>query len=241
MKIDSDQIRQQVLIERLKLQVNALEQRLHDKEDLVEEVRNQRDKFETQLLKLMEFLEIKYKAIESNNDPRNDFLIRKATEIVANQAKNSEYETDTLETILNEQSPAIPLRTYDPGSIPLDPATNEIAFYTDNKDDVLPKKKKVPKNLKQKPIIDVLTKFDQTNKDKNSAVHSKAADDKSSSSNPFQKTIDRIRISEQKPIEDEGSELTRTEKITEWRSDELDESINKSMNEREAQIQQSDN
>ena len=53
MKIDSDQIKQQVLIERLKLQVNALEQRLHDKEDLVEEVRNQRDKFETQLLKLM--------------------------------------------------------------------------------------------------------------------------------------------------------------------------------------------
>ena len=79
-----------------------------------------------------------------------DFLIRKATEIVANQAKNSEYETDTLGTILNEQSPAIPLRTYDPGSITLDPAINEIAFYTDNKDDALPKKKKVPKSWGKK-------------------------------------------------------------------------------------------
>ena len=46
MNIDSDQIRQQILIERLKLQVNALEQRLHDKVVLVEEIRNQRDKFE---------------------------------------------------------------------------------------------------------------------------------------------------------------------------------------------------
>ena len=230
MKIDSDHIKQQILIERLKLQVNTLEQRLHDKEDLVEEVRNQRDKFETQLLKLMEFLEIKYKAIESNNDPRNGFLIRKAAEIVANQEKNSEYETDTLGTILNEQSPAIPLRTYDPGSITLDPAINEIAFYTDNKDNVSSKEKNVPQNVKQKPILDVLTKFDQANEDKNSIVQSEAADDKSSSSNPFQKTIDRIRISEQKPIEDESSELTRTEKITDWQSDELDDSINKSMN-----------
>ena len=229
MNIDSDQIRQQILIERLKLQVNALEQRLHDKVELVEEIRNQRDKFEIQLVKLMEFLEIKYKTIDSDNDSRNSFLIKKAAEIVANQANNSEFEVDTLETILNEQSPAIPLRTYDPGSIPLDSVTNEIAFYTDDQDDVFLKEKKVQKNAKQKPIMDVLAEFNPANDDKIPKMQSKTADDKKASSNPFQKTIDRIRISEQKPIKDKGSELTRTEKITDWRSDELDDSINKSM------------
>ena len=229
MNIDSDQIRQQILIERLKLQVNALEQRLHDKVELVEEIRNQRDKFEIQLVKLMEFLEIKYKTIDSDNDSRNSFLIKKAAEIVSNQANNSEYEVDTLETILNEQSPAIPLRTYDPGSIPLDSVTNEITFYTDDQDDVFLKEKKVQKNAKQKPVMDVLAEFNPANGDKIPKMQSKTADDKKASSNPFQKTIDRIRISEQKPIKDKGSELTRTEKITDWRSDELDDSINKSM------------
>ena len=229
MNIDSDQIRQQILIEKLKLQVNALEQRLHDKVELVEEIRNQRDKFEIQLVKVMGFLEIKYKAINSDNDSRNSFLIKKAAEIVANQANNSEYEVDTLETILNEQSPAIPLRTYDPGSIPLDSVTNEIAFYTDDQDDVFLKEKKVQKKAKQKPIMEVLTKFNPANDDENSKMQSKTAGDNNPSSNPFQKTIDRIRISEQKPIKNEGSELTRTEKITDWRSDELDDSINKSM------------
>ena len=229
MNIDSDQIRQQILIEKLKLQVNALEQRLHDKVELVEEIRNQRDKFEIQLVKLMEFLEIKYKTVNSDNDSRNSFLIRKAAEIVANQANNNEYEADTLETILNEQSPAIPLRTYDPGSIPLDSVTNEIAFYTDDKDDVFLKEEKVQKNAKQKPIMEVLTKFNPANDDEIPKIQSKTADDNNSSSNPFQKTIDRIRLSEQKPIKDKGTELTRTEKITDLRSDELDDSINKSM------------
>ena len=229
MKIDSDQIRQHILIERLKLQVNALEQRLHDKVELVEEIRNQRDKFEIQLVKLMEFLEIKYKTVNSDNDSRNSFLIRKAAEIVANQANNNEYEADTLETILNEQSPAIPLRTYDIDSIPLDSVTDEIAFYTDDQDDVFLKEKKVQKNAKQKPIMEVLTKFNPANDDEIPKIQSKTADDNNSSSNPFQKTIDRIRLSEQKPIKDKGTELTRTEKITDWRSDELDDSINKSM------------
>ena len=195
----------------------------------MEEIRNQRDKFEIQLVKLMEFLEIKYKTIDSDNDSRNSFLIKKAAEIVANQANNSEYEVDTLETILNEQSPAIPLRTYDRGSIPLDSVTNEIAFYTDDQDDVFLKEKKVQKNAKQKPVMDVLAEFNPANGDKIPKMQSKTADDKKASSNPFQKTIDRIRISEQKPIKDKGSELTRTEKITDWRSDELDDSINKSM------------
>jgi hypothetical protein len=77
--------------------------------------------------------------------------------------------------------------------------------------------------------MEALTKFNPANDDEIPKMQSKTADDNNSSSNPFQKTIDRIRLSEQKPIKDKGTELTRTEKITDWRSDELDDSINKSM------------
>ena len=46
MTSDLDQIRQEELIERLRLEVAALEQRIRDKDDVVEEIKNQRDKFE---------------------------------------------------------------------------------------------------------------------------------------------------------------------------------------------------
>ena len=77
MTTERDQIHPQELIERLRLKVAALEQRIRDKDELVEEIKSQRDKFETLLIKLTEFLEIKYKADDTKADSRNRFLLKK--------------------------------------------------------------------------------------------------------------------------------------------------------------------
>ena len=51
MTTERDQIHPQELIERLRLKVAALEQRIRDKDELVEEIKSQRDKFGNHLIK----------------------------------------------------------------------------------------------------------------------------------------------------------------------------------------------
>ena len=78
MTTERNQIHPQELIERLRLKVAALEQRIRDKDELVEEIKSQRDKFENHLIKLTEFLEIKYKAclLYTSPSPRDGLLSR---------------------------------------------------------------------------------------------------------------------------------------------------------------------
>ena len=77
MTTERDQIHPQELIERLRLKVAALEQRIRDKDELVEEIKSQRDKFENHLIKLTEFLEIKYKADDTKAESRNSFYLKR--------------------------------------------------------------------------------------------------------------------------------------------------------------------
>ena len=56
MTTERDQIHPQELIERLRLKVAALEQRIRDKDELVKEIKSQRDKFENHLILLVEII-----------------------------------------------------------------------------------------------------------------------------------------------------------------------------------------
>ena len=95
MTTERNQIHPQELIERLRLKVAALEQRIRDKDELVEEIKSQRDKFEKHLIKLTEFLEIKYKADDTKAESRNSFLLKKAAEIISAQ-KGAEFYEETV-------------------------------------------------------------------------------------------------------------------------------------------------
>ena len=132
MTTERDQIHPQELIERLRLKVAALEQRIRDKDELVEEIKSQRDKFETHLIKLTEFLEIKYKADDTKAESRNSFLLKKAAEIISAQKGVEFYEETVIKKIRDAVSDVIPLTSYDPTSTNSDRPSNEIDFYTNN-------------------------------------------------------------------------------------------------------------
>ena len=134
MTTERDQIHPQELIERLRLKVAALEQRIRDKDELVEEIKSQRDKFEKHLIKLTEFLEVKYKTDHTEAESRNSFLIKKAAEIISAQKGSELYEETAIRQIRDEVSDVIPLTSYDPDSIHLETSNSEIDFYTNNEE-----------------------------------------------------------------------------------------------------------
>ena len=229
MTTERDQIHPQELIERLRLKVAALEQRIRDKDELVEEIKNQRDKFENYLIKLTEFLEIKYKAGDTKAESRNSFLLKKAAEIISAHKGSESYEETTIKTIRDEVSDVIPLTSYDPTSTNSDQPNNEIDFYTNNDEALDPYKNTEPENEIRKPIMEVLTSSRQTKGQENFAGHSSYLDNPVTSDNPFQKTIERIKTSKQKPQDTNDIELSADEKITEQKSDLLDKSISKNL------------
>ncbi len=229
MTSDLDQIYQEELIERLRLKVTALEQRIRDKDDLVEEIKNQRDKFEKHLIKLTEFLEIKYKTDDTKADSRNSFLLQKAAEIISAQKGSELYVETTIKKIKDEVSDVIPLASYDPGSIHLGTPNSEIDFYTNNKEALGSYTNTEPEKEIRKPIMEVLTSSPQTKGQENFIGTSSYLNDQATSHNPFQKTIDRIKTSKQKSQDTNNIELPDDDKITEQKSDLLDKSISKNI------------
>ena len=229
MTSDLDQIRQEELIERLRLKVTALEQRIRDKDDLVEEIKSQRDKFENHLIKLTEFLEIKYKADDTKEESRNSFLLKKAAEIISAQKGSEFYEEAVINKIRDEVSDVIPLTSYDPTSTNSDQRNNEIDFYTNNQEALGSFKNTEPGKEIRKSIMEELTFSPQTEGQENLAKHSSYLNDPVTTDNPFQKTIERIKTSKQKPHNTNDIELNDGDKITEKKSDLLDKSISKNL------------
>ena len=229
MTTERNQIHPQELIERLRLKVAALEQRIRDKNELVEEIKSQRDKFETHLIKLTEFLEIKYKADDTKAESRNSFLLKKAAEIISAQKGSESYEETVIKKIRDEVSDIIPLTSYDATSTNSDRPNNEIDFYTNNNEALGSYKNTEPEKEIRKPIVEVLTSSSQTEGQENFAGHSSYLNTPVTSDNPFQKTIERIKTSKQKPQNTNDIELNGDEKITEQKSDLLDKSISKNL------------
>ena len=233
MTTEHDQIHPQELIERLRLKVAALEQRVRDKDELVEEIKSQRDKFENHLIKLTEFLEIKYKADDTKAESRNSFLLKKAAEIISAQKGSEFYEEAVIKKIRDEVLDVIPLTSYDPTSTNSDLPNDEIDFYTNiytNNNEALSSYKNTePEKEIRKPIMEVLTSSPQTDEQENFAEHSSYLNNPVASDNPFQKTIERIKTSKQKPQDTNNIELNGDDKITEQKSDLLDKSISKNL------------
>ena len=229
MTTERDQIHPQELIERLRLKVAALEQRVRDKDELVEEIKSQRDKFENHLIKLTEFLEIKYKADDTKSEPRNSFLLKKAAEIISAQKGSEFYEEAVIKKIRDEVSDVIPLTSYDPTSTNSDLPNDEIDFYTNNNEALSSYKNTEPEKEIRKPILEVLTCSPQTEEQENFTEHSGYLNNPVASDNPFQKTIERIKTSKQKPQDTNNIELNGDDKITEQKSDLLDKSISKNL------------
>ena len=229
MTTERDQIHPQELIERLRLKVAALEQRIRDKDELVEEIKSQRDKFETHLIKLTEFLEIKYKADDTKAESRNSFLLKKASQIISAQKGAECYEETVIKKIRDEVSDVIPLTSYDPTSTNSDRPNNEIDFYTNNNEALGSYKNTEPEKEIRKPIMEVSASSPQTEEQENFAGHSSYLNNPVTSDNPFQKTIERIKTSNQKPQDTNNIELNGEEKITEQKSDLLDKSISKNL------------
>ncbi|MDC0432688.1 hypothetical protein OAL96_00535 [bacterium] len=229
MTTEHDQIHPQELIERLRLKVAALEQRVRDKDELVEEIKSQRDKFENHLIKLTEFLEIKYKADDTKAESRNSFLLKKAVEIISAQKGSEFYEEAVIKKIRDEVSDVIPLTSYDPTSTNSDLPNDEIDFYTNNNEALISYKNTEPEKEIRKPIMEVLTSSPQTDEQENFAEHSSYLNNPVASDNPFQKTIERIKTSKQKPQDTNNIELNGDDKITEQKSDLLDKSISKNL------------
>ena len=229
MTTERDQIHPQELIERLRLKVAALEQRVRDKDELVEEIKSQRDKFENHLIKLTEFLEIKYKADDTKAESRNSFLLKKAAEIISAQKGSESYEETAMKKIRDEVSDVIPLTSYDPTSTNSDQRNNEIDFYTNNQEALGSFKNTEPGKEIRKSIMEELTFSPQTEGQENLAKHSSYLNDPVTTDNPFQKTIERIKTSKQKPHNTNDIELNDGDKITEKKSDLLDKSISKNL------------
>ena len=229
MTTERDQIHPQELIERLRLKVAALEQRIRDKDELVEEIKSQRDKFETHLIKLTEFLEIKYKADDTKAESRNSFLLKKASQIISAQKGAEFYEKTVIKKIRDEVSDVIPLTSYDPTSTNSDRPNNEIDFYTNNNEALGSYKNTEPEKEIRKPIMEVSASSPQTEEQENFVGHSSYLNNPVTSDNPFQKTIERIKTSNQKPQDTKNIELNGDEKITEQKSDLLDKSISKNL------------
>ena len=229
MTAERDQIHPQELIERLRLKVAALEQRIRDKDELVEEIKSQRDKFENHLIKLTEFLEIKYKADYTKAESRNSFLLKKAAEIISAQKGSEFYEETVINKIRDGVSDVIPLTSYDPTSNNSDRTNNEIDFYTNNNEALGSYKNTEPEKEIRKPIMEVLTSSRQTKGQENFAGQSSYLNNPVTSDNPFQKTIERIKTSKQKPQDTNDIELSGDEKITEQKSDLLDKSISENL------------
>ena len=229
MTTERDQIHPQELIERLRLKVAALEQRIRDKDELVEEIKSQRDKFENHLIKLTEFLEIKYKADDTKAEPRNSFLLKKAAEIISAQKGSEFYEEAVIKKIRDEVLDVIPLTSYNPTSTNSDLPNDEIDFYTNNNEALSSYKNTEPEKEIRKPIMEVLTSSPQTDEQENFAEHSSYLNNPVASDNPFQKTIERIKTSKQKPQDTNNIELNGDDKITEQKSDLLDKSISKNL------------
>ena len=229
MTTERDQIHPQELIERLRLKVAALEQRIRDKDELVEEIKSQRDKFENHLIKLTEFLEVKYKTDDTKAEARNSFLLKKAAEIISAQKGSESYEETVIKKIRDEVSDIIPLTSYDATSTNSDRPNNEIDFYTNNNEALGSYKNTEPEKEIRKPIMEVLTCSPQTEGKENFAGHSGYLNNPVTSDNPFQKTIERIKTSNPKPQDTNNIELNGDEKITEQKSDLLDKSISKNL------------
>jgi hypothetical protein len=219
----------QITVEKLKLQINSLEQRLIDKNEMINEIKNQRDKFEDQLKRLTELLTPTKISHEIKASSRDKFLINKATEIIANHKIDNRYEEIALNAIRSEDLISSPLTSYTPDSINLDVAVSEFEFYTEENKVPFVQNNLKPTKIKQKTMPEIIAKSNHTAKGSEVLEKHDTDDERITANNPFQKTIDRIRSSAQTPSETNNLKQTPDFKVTDTRGDELDGLINKSI------------
>ena len=133
-----------------------------------------------------------------------------------------------LNEIRDENSFTNPLSSYTPDSINLDVVVSEFEFYTAEKKVPFIQNNLKPTKITQKTMPDIIAKSSHTAKGIEVIEKHEVNDEIIMANNPFQKTINRIRDSEQKPSEINNLKQTPEFKITDTRGDELDGLINKS-------------
>ena len=149
--------------------------------------------------------------------------------IISAQKGSEFYEEAVIKKIRDEVLDVIPLTSYNPTSTNSDLPNDEIDFYTNNNEALSSYKNTEPEKEIRKPIMEVLTSSPQTDEQENFAEHSSYLNNPVASDNPFQKTIERIKTSKQKPQDTNNIELNGDDKITEQKSDLLDKSISKNL------------
>tara|TARA_Y100000588_G_scaffold388999_1_gene490614 strand:+ start:2162 stop:2818 length:657 start_codon:yes stop_codon:yes gene_type:complete len=183
----------ELLVSKLKLEIKSLEDRLIDKDKLIDSLRYDSSKLINQIERLTSIMEHQHRQGVSSRDT---FLLKKAAHIISNFESRTDYEENTIENISKSRNVNQKLASFDPAST--NSPSNEIDFYRN---------------------------VDAYNFTSKQTVESQKTEDK----NPFQKTIDRIRVSDQKPHDSERSRPPTNSILTDSRGDQLDEFINRNI------------
>ena len=182
--------------EKLLDKIKILEDRLLQKEELIEILKDYNQKFIRQSEKLTSILE---KQQQNGLNEREQFLLKKVEQVIPKNSSGTDYEESAIGNIKRSVTGHKTLSSFPATGDPITSAAKEIEFYRD---------------------------FYNVEDEQDGEVNSKS----SNTSNPFQKTIERIKTSEP-PEKDQGQLQTPPINLmTDSRGDELDESINKTMN-----------
>ena len=192
-----------ILISKLKLEIKSLEDRLIDKDKIIDSLRYQSSKFIDQIERLTSLVEHR-----QGVSTRDAFLLKKAAHIISNFESRTNFEENTIDNIKKSSNVTQKLTSFDPSSKNADSAANEIDFYRN---------------------------VDTFNFGSKQTIKSQKTGDQ----NPFQKTIDRIRVSAQKPNDAGRSRPQSNSILTDSRGDQLDEFINKNLDANPDSSQQS--
>ena len=186
------ELSRETLLDKIKI----LEDRLLQKEELIEILKEYNQKFTRQCEKLTSILE---KQQQNGLNEREQFLLKKVEQVISKNSSGTDYEESAISDIKRSVTGHKNLSAFSATGDPITSAAKEIKFYRD------------------------FYNVEDTEDDK---VNSKS----SNTTNPFQKTIERIKTSE--PHENDPGQLQSPPRnlMTESRGDELDESINRTMN-----------
>ena len=175
--------------------IKILEERLLQKEELIAILKEYNQKFVSQSEKLTSIIE---KQQRSGLNEREQFLLKKAEQILSKNSLRTDYEERAISDIKRSVTGHEALSSFSAIEDPITSAAKEIEFYRN------------------------WYNVEDTDEDK---VHSKS----SSTTNPFQKTIERIKTSEPSVAGQDQLQSPPINLMTESRGDALDESINKTI------------
>ena len=181
--------------EQLTDKIKILEERLLQKEELIAILKEYNQKFVSQSEKLTSIIE---KQQRNGLNEREQFLLKKAEQILSKNSLRTDYEESAISEIKRSVAGHEALSSFSVIEDPITSAAKEIEFYRN------------------------WYNVEDTHEDK---VHSKS----SRTTNPFQKTIERIKTSEPSVADKDQLQSPQINLMTESRGDALDESINKTI------------